>query len=129
MEQTPAQTAKLPRALAEDCLCDLHPQRTLSPTKVRLSGTRVRMGDHWIARLPARGFSDGRARGAAHILLAFLRHSPETETATIEALRTWHEKWLRAGPDWPDDTAHDLEMPTLHEVVALAQRLETGDYE
>lgn len=128
-ERTVAQTAKLPRALAEDCLCDLHPQRTLSPTKVRLSGTRVRMGDHWIARLPARGFSDGRARGAAHILLAFLRHSPETETATIEALRTWHEKWLRAGPDWPDDTAHDLEMPTLHEVVALAQRLETGDYE
>jgi predicted ABC-class ATPase len=122
--QGPVADQTLPAALAQDLFSELHPQRTLSPTRVKLSGSRLKLGDHWIARLPARGLCEPRARGAAHILLAFLRHSPEPETATLESLRTWHEKWTRNGPDWPDDTAHDLEMPTLHEVIAVAQRFE-----
>jgi len=114
----------LPKALDAELFTELHPQRTLSPTRVRLSGSRLKMGDHWVARLPVRSLCEPRARGAAHILLAFLRHSPEPETATLESLKTWHDKWTRNGPDWPDDTAHDLEMPTLHEVIAVAQRFE-----
>jgi predicted ABC-class ATPase len=117
----------LPKALNSDLFCDLHPQRTLSPTRIRLSGSRLKLGDHWVARLPSRNLSEPRARGAAHILLAFLRHSPEPETATLESLKTWHDKWTRNGPDWPDETAHDLEMPTLHEVISVAQRFEPAE--
>lgn len=123
-EQPKVEEHPLPAALARDLFAELHPQRTLSPTRVKLSGNRLKLGDHWIARLPSRSLCEPRARGAAHILLAFLRHSPEPEAATLDSLRTWHEKWTRNGPDWPDETAHDLEMPTLHEVIAVAQRFE-----
>ena len=114
----------LPQALPLNALSELFELGSLPPSKIRLSGTRLRLGDSWSARLPSRGFRDARAKGAAHILLAFLRHSPDASSATLESLKTWHAQWMRLGPDWPDDTAHDLEMPTLPEVLALVQRLE-----